>query len=129
MQPLLNQLNSFLNKNKWVIALYWVVAIILLTLPGNQFPNKNWFKIFHVDKWIHIGLFSGLTFVSLSITKKNSLKKIYFIATFCTAFGIAIEFIQEAFIVNRSFDNWDIVADAVGVLIVLILFKNYIKNK
>lgn len=38
-------------------------------------------------------------------------------------FGVAIEFVQEAYIENRSFDNWDIIADGIGVLISFFILK------
>jgi VanZ family protein len=120
---LLNLLNKFLVSQKWIIFLYWIITIILLTLPGNKFPTKNWFKIYHVDKWIHIGLFCGLTFFSFAIFTKLTKHKTNFIATICFMFGVAIEFVQEAYIVNRSFDNWDIIADGLGVLISFFIFK------
>ncbi|MFY8089866.1 MAG: VanZ family protein [Chitinophagaceae bacterium] len=129
MLHLLSQLNKFLNKNKWAILLYWIVVIILLILPGNKFPKQNWFKILHVDKWVHVGLFSGLTFCSLSLPKWVSKNRAIIISILCFTFGIAIEFIQEAYILNRSFDLWDIVADGVGVIIGFFLIIQFIKNK
>lgn len=128
MQRQLLLLSKFLSNYKLVILIYWLVAIVLLTLPGNKFPERSWFKTLQIDKWIHIGLFFGLTFFTLSFNLRFSKKTLLILTTFCFAFGIAIEFIQEHYIINRSFDKWDIVADGIGVIVGYLFLIN-IKNK
>jgi VanZ family protein len=44
-------------------------------------------------------------------------------------YGVGMEFVQRDFISNRSFDEGDILADAVGCSLgVLSVFKRYIKK-
>jgi VanZ family protein len=46
------------------------------------------------------------------------LKKGFLIvAILSLCYGIIMEFVQESFVPNRSFDQWDIVADFVGCFI------------
>ena len=44
------------------------------------------------------------------------------------AYGITMEFIQQYFVVNRSFDPGDIVADAIGCIIGYWFSFRYIKK-
>ncbi len=47
----------------------------------------------------------------------------------CLIYGIAMEFVQRYLVVNRSFDITDILADALGsVLGVLISFRLFVKK-
>ena len=87
------------------------------------------------DKWVHIGLFSMLAFLfCLWLSRQDQLaekKKKYFFYTglLSLAYGIIMEFVQESFIPNRSFDYGDIVADGVGAAGgVIFCYLRYIKK-
>jgi VanZ family protein len=103
-------------------VLWFIITVILLTLPGNNFPEETILRIPHQDKIIHVVFFSLLVYLFSHPLKKTAWstteKKRWFIkiAMYAFVYGIAIEFIQEYFVPNRSFDAWDIVADAVGCL-------------
>ena len=62
--------------------------------------------------------------------KTAKLLSYFFIAgAGCLIYGIIMEFIQRDYIPYRGFDEWDIVADAAGVAIgVLVSAKRYIKK-
>lgn len=99
--------------------LFLVTCTILLTLPGSAFPKKDWLDGIWFDKWVHIGLFSLLTLLfcwAFYKTKDRSRWKQLFVwsAVLMLVYGIGMEFIQKYFVANRSFDNGDIIADAVG---------------
>lgn len=65
-------------------------------------------------------MFAGMTFLwcwaLLRVYAGTiKLKKAFLIVTLLTiAYGVAMEFVQRYFIVNRSFDMGDIIADAAG---------------
>ncbi len=89
-----------------------------------------------LDKWIHIFLFRVMA-VALcrAIYKNNQTRKtnnsIYFIiaGVVCLAYGIIMEFVQKNYVPNRSFDNGDIIADAVGSFIGTVFsWYRYIKK-
>ena len=68
------------------------------------------------------------------IKDPQKLKKMfYLLASLSLAYGIIMEFVQDNFIPNRSFDYGDIVADLIGCLAGLWLINKaasvYIKNK
>jgi len=72
------------------------------------------------DKWIHIGLFSILSFLfcwgifKIEVPDYSLKKNFIQTAICCLLYGIVMELIQRYFIPNRSFDNGDIIADGVG---------------
>ncbi len=106
----------------------WTVLIIfLLCLPGKAIPTGGIFGIKNLDKIVHVGLFG--TFVLLwgilawNRTKNRQKWPIWLagIMLLSVGLGVALEFVQAAYIPNRSFDVWDIWSDVVGSVLVMIL--------
>ena len=116
-----------------------IISIILLVLPGSSFPTENWLDKIWFDKWVHIGLFGGLVFLMCwgllkYISNEKKLKQLWIMFSIdCLIYGIAMEYVQDNYIPNRSFDYGDIVADAVGCfggwLVINWFLKGYKKNK
>src|SRR5688500_13928190 len=96
---------------------------MLFCLPGEELPEASWLDHLHLDKFIHIGLFTMLVVLVClpaghRLTNKARTDTVYIWITSAFAiYGVAIEFIQINFIPLRSFDVYDIVADAVGCVI------------
>jgi len=105
---------------KLLPAIAWfILTIILLTLPGNDLPKISWMDNLPIDKVVHIFLFSVLAilfFWGIVSTKPGIANKrtLVLIAVSALIYGIAMEFVQKYWVPNRSFDEWDIVADGVG---------------
>jgi VanZ family protein len=127
---------QFLKNNPFLPAvLFFIFTVVLLTLPGNNFPKSHLFNIPYFDKWVHIGLFGlqGFLFsfpiVHFSIT--NSQKKYWFwiILLMGIAYGVLMEFVQKYWVINRSFEVMDMVADAIGCVLALILCYQILKRK
>lgn len=103
-------------------TVFFILTVVLLTLPGSSFPKSHLFDIPYFDKWVHIGLFGLLCFLfafpikdlTMSISKKRKWLMLITLIGIC--YGISIEFIQKYWIPNRSFEILDIVADSVGCL-------------
>ncbi|MBS1653399.1 MAG: VanZ family protein [Bacteroidetes bacterium] len=123
-------------KHPFTHALLWLIIVtVLLTLPGKDLPNASWMDDIHLDKFVHVGLFSALTFLWCRVQKflKKNLKTMQqifmIIALVVVVYGTGMEFVQKYFIPNRSFDTGDILADAIGSLIgFLFATKVYIKK-
>lgn len=104
----------------WPAIVVLIIATFLFCLPGEEFPHITWLDQIHFDKFAHIGLFSLLVFLWIlppqsRITDKQKVNRLYlWIALGFVVYGIAIEFIQLNFVPHRSFDFFDIVANAVG---------------
>lgn len=101
-------------------SLWFILSIILLTLPGSDIPKENWLDGIYFDKWVHVGMFALLTFLwCWAVSKRNQrslkLKTFFFeITLLAIAFGVLMEFVQGYFIPGRSCDITDMIADTVG---------------
>jgi VanZ family protein len=121
-----------------IAAITWfIISVILLTLPGTAFPKEDWLDKIWFDKWVHIGMFAimvtlwCMSWNSLKADKSpKKLKQVFvFTALSCLGYGITMEFVQKFFVPFRSFDVGDIAADAIGCAIgVIFSIKRYKKK-
>jgi VanZ family protein len=128
-----------LNKTTlaFVGAIAWfLISILLLTIPGTAFPEEDWLDKIWFDKWVHVGMFASLVVLwclAFRLSKRNrgvNLSRTFWtIAIIFLGYGVAMEFIQQNFVPHRSFDSGDIVADVVGCAAGLVFsMKRYIKK-
>ena len=117
---------AFLTKHRpgYGPAIGWfILSTILMCLPGSRFPKYNWLSQIQFDKWVHIGLFSILVLLvcwgywSRTKEKRSLTTTFSLFAVAATLYGIGMEYVQDGFIPNRSFDIGDIWADAAGALL------------
>jgi VanZ like family. len=110
--------------------LWFAVIFYLLTLPGNDLPEISWMSAIHGDKLVHIGLFFILCyFFSLFFKdRKNALAIIFTISLLALLYGIAMEFVQKYWAINRSFDIGDMVADGIGAFLSYFWWRYKIKR-
>lgn len=109
-------------------SVYFIFISILFFLPGSVLPKEDWLSQIYFDKWVHVGFFVALLLLwlwALKPAKKGALK----IVVLAVFYGIAVEFIQDWFIPNRSFDLGDWAADTTGSLIGFWVWNRYIKNR
>ena len=118
---------------KFIPAVCWfIITLVLLTLPGSVFPKQSWLDNLQLDKMVHVGLFSVLVFLFFfpfikgNITGKKKKQILIWIAIAGLAYGIVMEFIQKYWIPNRSFDVFDILADGVGCFIPVFFSKRWL---
>ena len=116
-------------------AVFWfLLSFYLLTLPGSAVPKISWFEKMQGDKLVHIGMFAILVLLVLLPMQFRSdsplsLKTVFAVAIGALAYGIAMEFVQEYFIPNRSFDVFDMVADGVGCFSGVLCWKYLLKKR
>ena len=123
-------------KPSFVPAITWfIISVVLLTIPGSAFPKENWLDKIWFDKWVHIGMFAIMVslwcWAMLKIYSVSTRLKALFIliGLLSLSYGVGMEFVQKYFINNRSFDEGDIIADAVGCSLgVFFSLKSYIKK-
>ena len=111
--------NIFIPGIAWFFLL-----LVLICLPGSKIPPvETWLNDIYFDKWVHTGLFAVLVFLFIHAVfrlqipmaaKKNLATKI---ALASIVWALTTEFIQKFFIPGRSFDGYDVFADALGILI------------
>ena len=105
-----------------LIAIAWlIVATVLHVIPGSSLPKENWLSQIKIDKWVHVAIFSIMVIVwFLALRKRYSraIERPLLISVVLASmvYGVVMEFVQMYFVSNRSFDLWDIVADATGCL-------------
>ena len=122
-------------KSFWPAIIVLVTATILFCLPGNDFPEEDWFTKVFLDKWIHVGLFALIVSLwSLPLIQRLEeaarLRRLLVWVTLVFIFyGIAIEFIQGQFIPQRTFGVDDIIADTIGCGIGLIFARLQARNR
>lgn len=109
-------------------AILWIILILVLcTLPGNDIPSNSFLDKIHFDKFVHFGLFGGIVlFLSLGIYQQKkyiSNSTLWLLVLIAAGYGLAIEFIQKYWAINRSFDMYDLVADTLGAIAGIWVFK------
>ena len=106
-----------------VPVLYLLVTVVLLTVPGNEFPKAKLFHIKGGDKVVHVGMFLLLTWCFCYPFKASNFsyaeRKSWFIKIAISAlvYGIIMEIVQKYFVPNRSFEMADILVDGIGALL------------
>ena len=113
---------------------WFIIVMVLLFAPGNEFPSTKWFGDIQLDKVVHAGVFGlmGLLFMlPIGIADIEKSKKLtYFIriAIAISIWGLASEFIQKYWAIGRNFDLIDWLADSIGAVIAFLYCKKkYIK--
>ncbi|HEY2727175.1 MAG TPA: VanZ family protein [Parafilimonas sp.] len=106
---------------QFIPAIIWfIIANILFLMPGKDVPEIGFLDEIYFDKWVHAGLFFGLTFLTAYpfIKAGRSTKRLLIKISITYAFyGVFIEFAQKYWATQRDFDVNDMVADAVGCAI------------
>lgn len=106
---------------------YIIFITLLFSLPGSAFPSDDWMSRIWFDKWVHIGIFFLLA-ILFGWTFLNLRNRWIFFFVSAAAYGLFIEFAQDSFIPNRGFDIGDWVADLVGIVTGILVFRRYGKK-
>lgn len=118
---------SFLSKQAKPLAVCWLLLIsVLFFLPGSALPKEDWLDKIYFDKWVHVGFFAVLLFLwrcLFPVGKKYDGG----LMVAALLYGLSVEVIQHYLVANRSFDAGDVLADAVGALAGIWLWKGYKK--
>jgi VanZ family protein len=112
------------------VAIGWLILIsILFFLPGSALPKENWFDKIYIDKWVHVGLFAVLIFLWRSSFNWdiNSYNLLLLLAA--VLYGFLVEVVQLYWIPNRSFDMYDVLADASGSIVGLLVWLGAYRKK
>ena len=124
----------FLNKNKYGIA--WTLIILLVCLmPGDNLPSSSFLSFKGSDKLIHTTLYlvliilvgKGLLKYFNSSYSRNRIIVIAFL--YCLFLGVGIEFIQSVFVAGRGGDVLDVLANAAGASIGVVVLIAQLKTK
>ncbi|MCM1356476.1 MAG: VanZ family protein [Staphylococcus sp.] len=111
-----------MTRLRWIPAYQLTLAVALvilyLTLLPKPFGEEDLPLFPGADKIAHCCMFGGLAltfiFERKRIGKPLTLSGALIVAAAVTAYGISVEFIQEAMHLGRSGDIADSIADAIG---------------
>ena len=109
-------------------AVLWSAFIFFLCfIPGSTLPKEDWLDKIYFDKIVHVFLYLIFFLLIIYARKENraTVARFIFAGLTCLTQGILIEYIQgSSFIRGRSFDLWDIAANAIGVLVGFLTFNS-----
>ncbi len=107
------------DKYRILVALWCLLILYLSWNPSLQVP-KGFLEDLPIDKIVHFGMYAILSGLCLMAFKNWANAKIFL---FCLSFGILMEILQFAFFPGRYFEWSDIIANALGALVGMILIK------
>lgn len=117
-------------KKYWK-SIFWNLFVIIISLiPSKQIPETKIGLIPHFDKVIHFIMYAVLTFFILwenKRAKKESTKTILliFIMLYGIFLGFFLEILQNSFLIGRNFDIFDVIANTLGVLTIVVFYKMF----
>lgn len=103
--------------------------MIATLLPSSSIPQVSVWALFSFDTFVHAFMFSVLIFLmTVGLAKQYTLLKIKhypirYALLISSTFGISIEVLQHFFVVGRQGDMYDVLANTIGCLIGIVLFK------
>ncbi|AVI50288.1 hypothetical protein C5O00_03545 [Pukyongia salina] len=108
-----------------ISVVYTIVVTYALLTPISDVPPIN---IPHFDKYLHVIIHWGLIFIWLSYLflgdqSHFSSKYVVLALISCFFYGIIVEAFQHWFTETRTFDFFDIVANAAGEFLGLLSFR------
>lgn len=124
-----------LLKAGWIqsktLAIGWLLLMcFLFVMPSTNLPKGGWWVDIQLDKIVHIGLFAGLIFLWASAFELHLPATKWIVLVLAVLYGTLVELVQKQWIPNRSFDVYDIIADAAGAVLGLFVWlRVYKKNK
>ncbi|MCU0335339.1 MAG: VanZ family protein [Chitinophagaceae bacterium] len=117
------------SANAYLLA---AIAVLLLSFylfftPGDRLPVITWLDAIYFDKWVHAGLFLLLVWLWCRALAKGHwhYRVVSLLTVLAIGYGIAVEYIQEAWVPYRSFDVLDMIADGVGALLGAVLYRRW----
>ncbi|MBK7224160.1 MAG: VanZ family protein [Saprospiraceae bacterium] len=115
---------SYIQKHWALLVAIWIVAdIVLLSLaPSSSFTNVRLIDLLSIDKLGHLLFYGSASYMFLSYfhtNKKHQSMSIIFLI----CLGILIEYLQQAMHLGRANEILDVVANVLGILISVGLFK------
>jgi VanZ family protein len=121
-----------LLRNPWFPPLVWAIfTLILCGWPGNQLPEIIFWKWLRWDKITHLFLFGIQSYLLLVAALKTNRYGIvtpktgWLIAVCTISFGALVEILQFYVFIGRSGDIKDAIANAIGAMLGIWIFRKY----
>lgn len=112
--------SSFKKQARLAASLWTLLIFIACLWPGRELPQST---IPLIDKWVHFVMFGGFCFLWLCAFPSVKAGHLLRILLAGCITGYLVEVLQGAFpALGRSKDNMDIIADAIGSLLGVLVF-------
>ena len=122
-------INNKASNIYYALAFVWAGCILFATLAkGATLTQLHLSDLFAFDKPIHMTLFGVQAWLIIKARAKSDrddfMKIVLYSCIFSTFYGVLTEILQGMLVQQgRSFDYFDILADAMGCLIVYLWFR------
>ena len=125
-----------------LLPILWALLILILTaLPGEDFPDLNFWSLLTFDKAAHMFVFAVLVLqFIIGFIKQYRFRqlrytavRLAFIIGIC--YGALTELLQEFIFTGRNADYMDFIANCIGAVLGVIAFRliygknNYVENR
>jgi len=109
------------KKRSATVAVLWTLLILgACLMPGHDVPEVS---VPFADKWTHFIIFGIFSFLWLCAFRSATTKTGWLVFFLALALGYAVELLQGSGITQgRSYDLYDVLADALGGLLGVLLF-------
>jgi VanZ family protein len=115
---------------RFLFPIIWLGLIVIASLtPADKIPD---FQLFlHADKVIHFFMYCGFSFLLIpALTLKRNFKMSYlFSFLFSVTFGIIMEYFQNLFILGRTAEFFDFVANIIGSITGIAIYHLAFRDK
>ncbi len=123
---------NFVMMKNFLFSYYRSLLVFLIiffasTIPAEEVQKVTWFTIPNLDKMIHLGMYflfsSVLIFEMLKVKTSYSFQRILIVSgLIALIYGTLLEIIQITLTSSRSGEIFDMVFNAVGVLLAIVLW-------
>jgi VanZ family protein len=118
--------NIKLNK-RLALPLFWTILIFYFSLKPSSQNSSSFLNIEGMDKVVHFGCYLILAaswlFYFNPTKEKNSL--FYYVFISISMIGILVEVLQDKMNLGREFDIYDMVANALGAMLGVLLYRRF----
>jgi glycopeptide antibiotics resistance protein len=115
-------------KHLWFPFAWALIILVMCGMPGRDIPHISFLEILAFDKWVHAGIFFVLVVLMirgfrLQFNGWLNTNAVLVSLVFCIAYGGALELMQEAVFAERSADIYDFIANSVGAIAGVLLYR------
>ncbi len=117
----------------YLYPISWALFILFLSAnPGINLPESFW-DLLAIDKLAHAfvyGVLSCLLLYSFFLNDQKNIQKMKMISIIISSiYGILMEIMQYLFFPNRYFEFLDILANIIGAIIGVSIYRYFFKLK
>jgi len=116
-------------RHTWPALLWAVIVMVLCGLPGEQIPELTFLEWLRPDKIVHLILFGVQSYLlCVGLKRQTSFpalagNAILIALTISIVYGALIEVLQDTIFINRNGDIRDAIANAIGALLGVWLYR------